>query len=150
MFPLLNKHLYIGQSVDGYQVVTMNSTYTGGLMISPLINPQQTYDRTYTETESDLSTYNSGGTVTTTGGASISSSFTDWRIPTKTEWQSMVGFIQSNQLLSTNQVVWTSTNGTLDPSNNKITVEYASSTYIYVEYDKTTDKAVRFVRNFTL
>lgn len=149
MFPLLNKHLYIGQLVDGYEVVTMNSTYTGGLMMSPIINPQLTYDRTYAETLNDLTTYNSGGSVTSTGGSTITTSFTDWRMPTKSDWQTMVGYDRIS-LLPVGQVVWTDTNGDLDPSNAKYTVEFASGNYIFIEYNKTSDKAVKFVRSFTL
>ena len=147
MFPLLNKHLYIGQSVDGYQVVTLNSNYTGGLMISPVINPLVTYKRNYTETVDTLNTYNSGGSVQTSSGT-VTTSFTDWRIPTKAEWETMIGYGQIN-LLPSSQVVWTSTNGVLDPSNNKFTVEHPSS-YVIVEQNKVNEYAVRFVRNFTI
>ena len=150
MFPFVKKHLYIGQDVDGYAVVTMNSTYTGGLMISPLINPGS-YVENYADTLTTLSSYNSGGSVViSTGGGTTTTSFTDWTLPSKDDWMEMVGFIQTSQLLSSGQIVWTSTDGDLDPSNNKYCVEYPSGTYLYIEYDKTTEKSVRFVRNFTL
>jgi hypothetical protein len=148
----MNKHLYIGQNVDGYQVVTMNSTYTGGLMISPLINPQPSYDENYTETLDTLDNYNSGGSVVINSeGGTATTPFTDWRLPTRAEWISMLGYNRLT-LLPLNQSVWTSTDGILDPSNNKFVVS-RSGAGVYttnVEYDKTSDFAVKFVRAFTL
>ena len=71
MFPFVKKHLYLGQNVDGYAVVSFNSTYTGGLMRSPIINPQTTWDKNYSDSLSTITTYNSGGSVDSTGGNPI-------------------------------------------------------------------------------
>ena len=152
MFPLMNKHLYIGQNVDGYQVVTMNSTYTGGLMISPFINPRPSYAKNYTETLDTLDSYNSGGSVVINSqGGTDTTPFTDWRLPTRVEWNAMINYNRIT-LLPLNQIAWTSTNGILDPSENKFVVERSSAgVYISnVEYNKTSDFGVKFVRAFTL
>ena len=156
MFPLLKKHLYLGQSVDGYSVVNFNSNYTGGIMRTPYINdPLASNGHTYAETESDLSSFNSGGSVLSQLGGWISSSFTDWRIPSKTEMQGIVNIAgdDTTGIVTSNRMAWTSTNGTLDPASNKFTIAYSSTGtphYTYVEYNKTNEYGAFFIRDFTL
>ena len=162
MFPLMNKHLYLGQSVDGYPVVTFNSNYTGGTMRTPYINdPVANYGRTYPQTESDLSSFNSGGSVRSQSGGFISSSFTDWRIPSKTEIDAMINAERgTGGVVTSNRPAWSSTQGIvggIPTSGTKFVVEYSATSnppqYIWTAYNSTSGGATFgafFIRDFTI
>ena len=152
MFPLLNKHLYLGQDVDGYAVVSFNSNYTGGLMRSPLINPLPSYNENYADSLNTITNYNSGGSVNVYGGGTTTTVFTDWRLPTKTELDTIINLYDNTPASITpiNQVIWTSTNGVSDPTNAKYCMESGVSGYLLIEYDKSALWAMMLVRSFTL
>jgi len=149
MFPLLNKHLYLGQDVDGYDVVSFNSNYTGGLMRTQYYNdPVISQGLNYADTVSFLSSFNSGG----------GTPFSDWRIPSKDEMQEMINVSDSAPgLVTSNRTAWTSTEGEVGgiptPSTNWA-LEYSSTgspSYYFSAYDKAGSYfGVFFIRNFTL
>jgi hypothetical protein len=160
MFPLLNKHLYIGKSVDGYPVVTFNSNYTGGTMRTPYINdPVAGYGRTYTQTEANLNSFNSGGSVRSQLGGFISSSFTDWRIPSKTEIDAMIN-IESGTggVVTSNRPAWSSTEGIvggIPTPSTKFVVGYSANSsppqYIWTAYEADASSfGAFFIRDFTI
>ena len=154
MFPFVKKHLYLGQDVDGYAVVSFNADYTGGLMRSPIINPlgsPTSYGENYSDSLSTIATYNSGGSVTSTGGSSITTSFTDWRLPTKVELETIVNLYDNtpNSITPVNQVSWTSTAGAV--SGTRWCMESGVGGYIFTEYDEAGYvRSMVLVRSFTL
>lgn len=158
MFPLMRKHLYLGQSVDGYAVVNFNSNYTGGIMRTPYINdPLVSNGQTYTQTVSDLATFNSGGSVTAQGGISITTPFTDWRIPSKVEMDSILNIADNAPgIVTSNRPAWTSTQGEvggIPTPSTKWVLEYSSTgtPYFFSAYDYASSYfGAFFIRNFTL
>ena len=155
MFPFVKKHLYLGQSVDGYPVVNFNSTYTGGIMRTPYINdPLTGYAKDYAGTVSDLSNFNSGGSVRSYPGGFISSSFTDWRIPSKVEVEGMINISDSAPgIVTSNRSAWTSTQGEVSgipTPGTKWVVAWSDPNYFFTAYDESSTFGVFFIRNFTL
>lgn len=149
MFPLMKKHLYLGQDVDGYAVVSFNSNYTGGSMKTPLIVNGENYADTLTL----ISSFNSGGSVNIYGGGTATTSFTDWRLPSKTELENIKNLFDNTpgSIIPIGQTIWTSTNGVLDPSTNKYAMESTAGGYLFFEYNKVASIFdMMLIRNFTL
>ena len=149
MFAMMQKHLYLGQTIDGYSVVSFNTSYTGGLMRSPLINPRDTWDENYADSLNTIINYNSGSSVNIYGGGTATTAFNDWRLPTKDELDIIVNLYDNvpYSITPSQQTIWT---GTGAPLGNVWCMESGVGGYSFQYYDASSTFSLMLVRSFTI